>query len=260
MSDIREVDLLSLLPQFMTEYHEIYRIMQAENPEFELYAQQQEQAKDNTFITTCNENGIARFEKLLGIKPTAQDTLASRISRVLIRWNDVVPYTWRVFLSKMVSLCGSDFETHPDWDNYQVQIITHLDLFGQTDELDNIIDYMFPANILVDAQNQLNYTLDGNAYVAVGQAFADMFTLTDSFNVNWTVNAQAGAAATGAGSCEIMMTDSFQGAVFGLNADAGGAVSPSFADQIEVTDSSQGTINVGSAANTGSSINYTTII
>lgn len=229
---VRDINLIHYLPLFVQEYREIKHIMDAENPEFQLVADESEVLKNNQFITTCDENGIARFEKILGITPTAEDTLASRVSRVLIRWNDAVPYTWKIFLQKLQTLCGDNYEVTPDWNNYELEIITHLDLYGQVDELENMLGYIMPANILVTTINELNYTLDGFIYPALGMAFADVFELTDSYNVNWTIEGEAGAAVVGSGSCNIELTDSFS------NAE----------------------INVGSAANVGSSVAYTTII
>lgn len=229
---LRTIDLLHYLPPFVQEYREIKHIMSAEEPEFQLVADESEVIKNNQFITTCDEDGIAAFERILGITPTAEDTLQSRISRVLIRWNDAVPYTWKVFLQKMQTLCGNDFQVIPNWDDYELGIITHLDLYGQVDELENVLGYMMPANIDVTTVNELNYEVDGSLYSALGMAFAEIFELTDSFRVNWTIEGNAGGAVVGSGTCEIELTDSF----------------------------SDAEISVGSAAKTGLGVAYTTII
>lgn len=233
---MREIDLIHYLPLFVAEYKEIQRIMDAENPEFQSLADESEVIKDNQFITTCNEAGIARFEKILKITPSAKDTLESRVSRVLIRWNDEVPYSWRVFLQKLRFLCGDDMELNPDWDHYLLGLSTHLDLYGQVEELENILGYMLPSNIEVAARNTLEYAMDGFLYLASGIAYCSIFQLTDSFDVDWALNADAGATATGAGTCEIMVTDSFQGETFGSEAESGAFVQSDFAERIEATD------------------------
>ncbi len=257
---VKDVNLIKYLPPFLQEYREMQHIMSAENPEFVLAQEVRERILDNTFIKSCDETGIARFEKILGITVSSEDTLQSRISRVLIRWNDSIPYVWKVFLQKLQTLCGDDFEVNTDWDNYELEVITHLDLFGQVEELENMLEYIMPANIKVDAENILNYEPEGALYMAAGMAFADVFQLTDSFQVNWTLNANAGGAAIASGSCNIMLTDSFSGVTFASEAEAGASTAPSVAEQIEVSDFLQGTIQVGSAANTGSAIAFTEII
>lgn len=229
---VREIDLIHYLPLFIAEYKEIQHVMNTENPEFQLIADESEVIKNNQYIITCNEAGIAKFEKLLGIIPGEEDTLELRISRVLIKWNDVIPYTWKVFLKKMASLCGAgNFEVIPNWNEYFLKIITHLDLYGQMDELENILAYMLPANIAVDVKNELSYSITGNLFVVAGIAVCEIFQLTDSFQVTWSFNADAGVAASGAGTCEIMITDSFKD-----------------------------TIQLGYASNVGSTVSFTEII
>lgn len=257
---LRTVDLIHYLPPFIQEYREMQHIMTAENPEFKLLADESERIKDNQYIISCDEYGISQFERILKITPTSEDTLESRISRVLIRWNDVVPYTWKVFLQKMQTLCADDFELNEDWNNYLLELTTHLDIYGQVDELENILGYMPPANIQVIANNVLEYLMSGKAFIAAGLGFCNMFNLTDSFQVNWSFNANAGAAASGSGTCEIMLTDSFKDAIFDSEAEAGAFVAHQMTEQIEVSDTFKGTIQVDSASNTGFGITYTDII
>ena len=72
----------------------MWKLMQAENPEFQLANNETEKIKNNLFIETCDEKGISRFESIMGIFPLDTDTLESRISRVLTRWNEKLPYTY----------------------------------------------------------------------------------------------------------------------------------------------------------------------
>ena len=154
---VREVSLLLYLPQFIQEYKEIKHIMNVENPEIQSLEDETEFLKDNQFILYCNEDGISRFEKLLGIKASADDTLKSRISRVTVRWNDTIPYTWKVLMQKLNTICGAgNYELLADFDNYTLTVKTHLNLYGATDDLDNILDYMIPCNLVVISQNELD--------------------------------------------------------------------------------------------------------
>lgn len=199
--------LLEYLPLFVAGYKEMKEISRAELPELSQMSGNINTTKNDQFITSCDIDGIERFERILGITPSEYDTLDSRISRALFRWNDRVPYSWRVFVNKMVSICGNDFQLIPDWDKYRLEIMTYLDLFGQMDELENVIDYMLPANIAVTVNNRLNYALDINIYLTGGLALCDIFELSENFSVKWEVNGNLSAAALGSGSCEIEITD-----------------------------------------------------
>ncbi len=233
----KDVNLIAHLPPFIQDYREMQQIMSAENPEFKLVCKETQRIKDNQYIISCDSVGITRFEKILKITPpsTTENTFQSRISRVLIKWNDAVPYTWKVFLQKLQTLCG-DFDLEENWNDYQVELTTHLDIYGQIDELENILRYMLPANIEIIANNILEYLMSGNAFVAAGLGFCNMFNLTDSFRVRWSFNADAGAAASGSGTCEIMLTDSFQDAFFCSEAEVGAFVAHQMTEQIEVSD------------------------
>ena len=98
---IRDVNLLEYLPPFVQEYVEMQQIMQAENPDVQKLEDETEIIKNNQFIQSCNLTGIRKFEELLKIIPSNVDTLESRRSRVLTRWNDVVPYTKQTLQQKL---------------------------------------------------------------------------------------------------------------------------------------------------------------
>ena len=92
---LRDVDLVSYLPPFLQEYKEINATLTAENPEFSLIWSAKEQILYNCFIATADANGIARYEKILGIYPSPEDTLESRRSRVQVQRTNLIPYTLR---------------------------------------------------------------------------------------------------------------------------------------------------------------------
>ena len=102
---IREVDLVSYLPEFMQSYTEPVAALEGENPEFDIMWKAVDRVLCNRFIATADEYGISRFEKMLGIHPANEDTLESRRARVHSKWFNSVPYTWRVLLQKLTVFC-----------------------------------------------------------------------------------------------------------------------------------------------------------
>jgi hypothetical protein len=199
---IRDVQIFNYLSEILKEFREMKIIMETENEEILKLWESIESALNNQFISSCDLKGIGKFEKLLNIVPSGQDTLESRISRVMIRWNDVVPYTLRVLMQKLTTLCGDDFKIIPNFNQYEIKIITHLDLYGQVDELQNLLDYIMPANIVVISQNDLNYEINGSANMAFTMSGTAQVTLSDSFNAHFEVNGNANIAS-GASFTEI---------------------------------------------------------
>lgn len=162
---IREVDLVSYLPPFVAEYKETNLTLTAENPEFVLVWKAADRALKNEFIATADEYGISRFEKILHILPSRDDTLESRRSRVQSRWFTSLPYTWRMLIQKLIALCGEDdFTITKQFDFYRIDLDVHLELFGQVEELERIIETMLPCNMVMDAENRIQADGDTNLY------------------------------------------------------------------------------------------------
>ena len=194
---IRDVNLLGHLPPFIQEYMEIREIMKTENPEFQLMEDESEIIKNNQFIQTCNLTGISKFESLIGIIPSSDDTLESRINRVLVRWNDTVPYTWKTLLNKLDTLCGGSdkYEIIRKLDEHKLEITTHLDLYGQVEELDYFLSYMLPATMVLDCKNELYINLNATAKIASGIVGSVVVEISDSFNESIDVSGHTAMAA-----------------------------------------------------------------
>lgn len=212
---IRDVNLLGHLPPFIQEYMEIREIMKTENPEFQLVEDESEIIKNNQFIQSCNLRGISKFEKLIGIVPSADDTLESRINRALVRWNDTVPYTWKTLLNKLDTLCGGSdkYEIIRKLDEHKLEITTHLDLYGQVEELDYFLSYMLPASMVLDAKNKLFIDLNATAKVAAGIVNCETFELSDSFKKDISIDSGVFFAGGIVGAVTVEISDSFKGSI-----------------------------------------------
>ena len=187
MSD-REINLKGYIPFFMREYGEIKELLEAENPEFQLQWDESERLKDNLFILTCDEDGITRFEKMLHITPNPDDSLQARISRVITRWNDALPYTYKSLLQKLEVLCGAgNYQVIPDFGNYEMTVVAYLPLAGQTSELDYLLSYIVPANIAVTSVNTIVHNITGNLYAAGGNVTCRKFTIESMMNTEHQV-------------------------------------------------------------------------
>lgn len=191
---IREVDLVSYLPPFMQSYKEPVAALEAENPEFSLMWSATDRCLRNRFISTADEYGISRFEKMLKIYPTTDDTLESRRSRVQSKWFNTIPYTWKVLLQKLLVLCGdSDFEVTGDFKTgYTLYIDTDLELYGQVEELENIINTMIPENLVVVSKNSIPCNIKGAVLFGGGIVQTEILNITndsqETVSVQGTVN------------------------------------------------------------------------
>lgn len=194
----KTVDLVSYLPPFMADFKEISVTLEAENPEFVLVWKAADRVLQNEFIESADEYGISRFEKILNILPSTEDTLESRRARVQARWFNTIPYTLKAFLAKLVALCGdSDFTVTKEYEKYTIRILTNLELFGQVEELEHIIESMMPCNMIVISLNEIPCDAKGFAFIAGGVCSVETFFITNDEQIHRVIS---GGAAFGGGT------------------------------------------------------------
>ncbi|MDE7322770.1 MAG: YmfQ family protein [Lachnospiraceae bacterium] len=144
----REVSLVPYLPPFIAEYKEISTALEAENPEFGMVWKTADSVLRNAFIATADEYGISRFEKLLGILPSAGDTLEDRRARVQAVWFISLPYTWRMLVQKMDGIFGTAYGMVLEQKGaYTIRLTAKLELQWQADELIWVMERMLPCNM-----------------------------------------------------------------------------------------------------------------
>lgn len=224
---IREVDLVSYLPPYLADFKEIAVTLEAENPEFKIIWDAANQVLYNEFIATADEYGISRFEAILKILPSKEDTLESRRARVQARWFNAIPYTMKALISKLIALCGdNNFTITKQFDFYRLELETHLELYGQVDELEYIINTMLPCNIVVVSDNKIICDVKGLAAFAGGICITEHFFITNDSRETVVAN---GAAVHGAGvvnTASVIITNDFneQFNITGTSSIGSGAV------------------------------------
>lgn len=158
---IKTINTLQYLPLYLQKYRELQLISQKIDPELQVLSDETEIIKDNQFILTADEVGIEKFEALLKIYPTAEDTIEYRRQRVLFYWNDVIPYTYKVLIERLNILCGDtiSYTIEPKFNDYEldIQFETQDILSSQAQDVDYILTYMIPANILIKSEISKEY-------------------------------------------------------------------------------------------------------
>lgn len=182
----RDVSLLAYLPPFMQDFTEIAATLNAEDPEFVIVWDSADRVLKNQFIATADEYGISRFEKILKILPSKEDTLESRRSRVQNRWFNDMPCTLRTLVYRLTTLCADHGFTLTKYftDAYTLEIHTDLELFGQVEELERIIGSVIPCNLVVKSTNYIILNAAGS--VSLGGTIVQ----NQNFVVNTELNTQ----------------------------------------------------------------------
>ena len=140
--------LTDYLPRFMQGYRELISIMGTEQVEVDSLWRESENALADQFILEATENGVKRWESMLGISPKDTDTLDERKFRILTKLNQELPYTLRKLEQALTNLCGNNmFSINVNASEYHVEI--KLGLVNQNDyqEVVNVLKKMIPANM-----------------------------------------------------------------------------------------------------------------
>lgn len=140
----------------MQQFSEIKEIMKTEDIELDIANKYLEKILDDAFIKDCSENGIKRYEDILKIVPNATDSLEARKLSVLRKWNNVLPYTYRMLLKKLEVLYGvGNYEVLGDLQRYKICVIVHSELRGQKKTVETMLDDLLPMNMMFSAKNEV---------------------------------------------------------------------------------------------------------
>ena len=187
---IREVDLVSYLPEFMKDYREPVAALQAMDPEFILLWKGADKVFYNRFLSTADEDGLSRYEEMMGIYPSEEDTLESRRLRVQTKWFNSVPYTMKAFIQRLEALCGAgNFEISGDFEtDYTLRIDTNLEEYGEVEQLEYLIGLIIPANILVESYNHIRCSAEGLLGMGGGACTVEEYTVSTDFKETYNIS------------------------------------------------------------------------
>lgn len=178
---IRTVTLENYLPEYLKEYKELFKIMEVENPEFNLAIEETEKILNNLFINSCDENGISRFEKIMNIYPFENDRLQTRISRVLSRWYEELPYSYNFLIKKLNNLCGvNNYEL--EINGYELSIASHFEYPNQIEELKSLLDKVLPANMKYLIANAVKVELNDIQKVPIALMINEKIVISEEDN------------------------------------------------------------------------------
>jgi hypothetical protein len=155
---------LDYLPQVLAELDEIKEIAKVEDITLEAEWRNVKNIISDQWIELSTERGIKRREQLLNIQPFADDTLETRRFRIMARWNEKLPYTYRVLVEKLDILCGRNcYEMVLKPNEYGLTIKIELTQKRKFNEVQALSRRMIPANmvLVVTLRYNQHFTLAG---------------------------------------------------------------------------------------------------
>lgn len=141
--------LIDYLPPFLAEYREYQQIMAIEQMEFDKILARIELLLENQFIATCDEEAVARYERMYGIIPIAGSNLEERKFNLLAKLSSELPYTYKKFEEMLKNLCGENgFVLNIDANQYLVQVKVELEAKNNVTAVERMLQNTLPANML----------------------------------------------------------------------------------------------------------------
>ena len=142
------MELKEYWPRYLQDLIEFDQIAGAEQPEFTKAVQDVQGAPDDFFLVSLSEYGCGRWEAILGLVAAPGDTLEARRERILIKYLDQLPYTYRTLL-KYLKTITDDFTVTLDENAYDLFIRIRLEGYSQRDALIATLGQMIPANLVL---------------------------------------------------------------------------------------------------------------
>lgn len=153
----REVDIIDYLPTILHEIKEIVAIANVEKPVLETLWQEIENTLNNQFVVSTNEQGADRYEKMLKLNVPATDTIETRRFRILTRYQEQAPYTYRVLKQLLDSLLGvGQYELKRDVAAKTLSVKIELTVKGMFDAVVIMLERITPQNMALTVQLRYN--------------------------------------------------------------------------------------------------------
>lgn len=257
----RNVDLWKHLPPFLKNFREMCALIDTENPEFNLAAQETDAMVEELFIQTATDTGLKRYEKILGISPATGDSLESRRSAIMTRWHDITPYTMTTLKNRIIAIQGNDeveiiYSTNRP---YEIEIITNLENPGQVNDLAYIIRTMMPCNLIVHSMNIIKGETSLKVGYGVGASLTGTAFLTNDLNERKTISIPLGVAGTHGISNTLFLTNDLY-TKQNLSIETGMGAGMSAANVLFLTNDLNETVDIGGAAGVGAGGSIANII
>ena len=148
--------LINYLPDYIKDIREYRAILGTEQNEFENLWRYLEYALRESFISTSENYGLGRWEKMLGIEPKASETIDERRFRILSQISSQLPYTYRQLEIMLENLCGKGrFEIDLRPNEYSIKVALHMDSKNNLRAVQKLLTEIIPANMMMSTSIKL---------------------------------------------------------------------------------------------------------
>lgn len=162
-----EETLKQQLPRYFRPIREFGEIQKAQGHSLDKLDGMIARVYANNYIATCDEDTLASYERLLGLTYRFGDTLEYRRTRVLQKYNTIVPFDIRFLRDKLTELYGEDgYELAIDYVGCKLKIKVTSDRYGAIDLLYDLLWDVVPVHFEILANQQTTNRVPCRLYAA----------------------------------------------------------------------------------------------
>ena len=206
--------LKKYLPSLYRENKEMEGLMNAEQSIYDEAETDIKFAFSRQFVVTADEKGVEQYEKILGIMPTATDSLEFRKRHVITRLSTTPPYTLNYLKQQLTMIFGADnFNAWVDYGKRELYVDSFINNISLFFELETFIAKVKPANMIyiyrslvlpkvgvssryLAGWGKWNYKLDGTWNLGAKPFYSDDTTEEWNYKLDGTWNLGAKPFAT----------------------------------------------------------------
>ena len=149
--------LIDYLPPVLQQTREMQAVMEGEQPAVAGLWDAWKTVLDALFVRYANEQGLARWERMLGIRPRGTDGMKARRTAILARLNEQLPFTERTLRLMLDGVCGpGGYTLEIIYKEYRVFVRVRLWEKRAMDEVAALLGRVVPANMIIDLELRYN--------------------------------------------------------------------------------------------------------
>ncbi len=153
----REIDILDYLPPILHEIKEIIAVAEVEKPVLEAFWQEIENTLNNQFVLTANSDGANRFEKMLKLQAGESESIETRRFRILTRYQEQAPYSYKVLKQLLDSLLGEgQYVLERNVAEKWLKVRMELTVKRQFEAAEVLLERITPQNMILTVELRYN--------------------------------------------------------------------------------------------------------
>ena len=154
---VRDISVIGYLPEVLQEVKELKALDSVENPILEEEWKLAYEQLDNGFVETANEFGLSRYEKMLKLKVSDLDTIETRRLRVLTRFQEQAPYSYKAIINILNTILGEgNYTFQRDVANKTVNMKIQLTIANQFAIIEDFLERVLPVNMNYNIELMFN--------------------------------------------------------------------------------------------------------